>query len=73
MHGQLDLIPTVFLVGAVYYLSEMSMAAKREYVYERRFILFLTLALASKFHIAAALPLFFSISIKEKVGKRQYG
>ena len=70
MHGQLDLIPTVFLVGAVYYLSEMSMAAKREYVYERRFILFFTLALASKFHIAAALPLFFLYIYKRKGWKK---
>lgn len=70
MHGQLDLIPTVFLVGAVYYLSEMSMAAKREHVYERRFILFLTLALASKFHIAAALPLFFLYIYKRKGWKK---
>lgn len=70
MHGQLDLIPTVFLVGAVYYLSEMSMVVKREHVYERRFILFLTLALASKFHIAAALPLFFLYIYKRKGWKK---
>lgn len=70
MHGQLDLIPTVFLVGAVYYLSEMNMAAKRERIYERRFILFLTLALASKFHIAAALPLFFLHIYKRKGWKK---
>lgn len=70
MHGQLDLIPTVFLVGAVYYLSEMNMAAKREHIYERRFILFLTLALASKFHIAAALPLFFLHIYKRKGWKK---
>lgn len=70
MHGQLDLIPTVFLVGAVYYLSEMNMTAKNEHVYERRFILFLTLALASKFHIAAALPLFFLYIYKRKGWKK---
>lgn len=69
MHGQLDLIPTVFLVGAVYYLSEMSVA-KREHAYEWRFILFLTLALASKFHIAAAMPLFFLYIYKRKGWKK---
>lgn len=70
MHGQLDLIPTVFLVGAVYYLSEMCVAAKREHAYEWRFVLFLTLALASKFHIAAALPLFFLYIYKRKGWKK---
>ncbi len=70
MHGQLDLIPTVFLVGAVYYLSDMSLAAKRERAYEWRFILFLTLALASKLHIAAALPLFFLYIYKRKGWKK---
>lgn len=66
MHGQLDIIPTVFLVGAVYYLSEMNAAAKKEAAFEWKFILFLTLALASKFHIAAALPLFFLYIYKRK-------
>ena len=70
MHGQLDLIPTVFLVGAVYYLSDMSLAAKRERAYEWRFILFLTLALASKLHMAAALPLFFLYIYKRKGWKK---
>lgn len=70
MHGQLDLIPTVFLIGAVYYLSETSVAAKRERGYEWRFILFFTLALASKFHIAAALPLFFFYIYKRKGWRR---
>ena len=69
MHGQLDLIPTVFLVGAVYYLSDMSLA-KRERAYEWRFILFLTLALTSKLHIAAALPLFFLYIYKRKGWKK---
>lgn len=70
MHGQLDLIPTVFLVGAVYYLSDMGLAAKRERAYEWRFTLFLTLALASKLHIAAALPLFFLYIYKRKGWKK---
>ena len=66
MHGQLDIIPTVFLVGAVYYLTRMSSAAKKELAFEWRFILLLTLALASKFHIAAALPLFYLYICKRK-------
>lgn len=70
MHGQLDLIPTVFLVGAVYYLSDMGLVAKRERAYEWRFTLFLTLALASKLHIAAALPLFFLYIYKRKGWKK---
>ena len=70
MHGQLDLIPTVFLVGAVYYLSDMGLTAKRERAYEWRFTLFLTLALASKLHIAAALPLFFLYIYKRKGWKK---
>ena len=70
MHGQLDIIPTVFLVGAVYYLTRMSSAAKRETAFEWRFILLLTLALASKFHIAAALPLFYLYIYKRKGWKK---
>ena len=70
MHGQLDVIPTVFLVGAMYYLNEMSVVAQKERVFEWKFILFLTLALASKFHIAAAIPLFFFYIFKRKGWKK---
>lgn len=70
IHGQLDIIPTVFLVGAVYYLTKMSSAAKKETTFEWRFILLLTLALASKFHIAASLPLFFLYIYKRKGWKK---
>ncbi len=66
MHGQLDLIPTVFLVGAVYYLTQTGRAAKKETACEWRFILFFTLALSSKLHIAAALPLFYLYLYKKK-------
>ncbi|MCM1267258.1 MAG: hypothetical protein NC302_05070, partial [Bacteroidales bacterium] len=66
MHGQLDLIPTVFLVGAVYELTQMGGAAKKETACEWRFILFLALALSSKLHIAAALPLFYLYLHKKK-------
>lgn len=70
MHGQLDIIPTVFLVGALYYLSEMGAAAQKARVFEWKFILFFSLALASKFHIVAALPLFFLYIFKRKGWKK---
>lgn len=66
MHGQLDIIPTVFLIGAVYYLTQLRQAAKKETVFEWCYILFLTLALSSKFHIVAALPLFCLYIYKKK-------
>ncbi|MDE6319661.1 MAG: hypothetical protein K2M22_08145, partial [Lachnospiraceae bacterium] len=66
MHGQLDLIPTVFLVGAVYYLTQMGRTAKKETACEWRFILFLSLALSSKLHIVAELPLFYLYLYKKK-------
>lgn len=66
MHGQLDLIPTVFLLGAVYYLTQMGRTAKKETACEWRFILFLSLALSSKLHIVAVLPLFYFYLHKKK-------
>lgn len=66
MHGQLDLIPTVFLVGAVYYLTQMGRAAQKETANEWWFILFFSLALSSKLHIVAALPLFYLYLHKKK-------
>lgn len=51
MHGQLDLIPTVFLLGAVYYVS-----SKEKYRIALS-ALFMVLALLSKLHVLAALPL----------------
>lgn len=65
MHGQLDIIPTVFLIGAIYYLTQSGISGS-----EWKYGIFLTLALASKFHIAAALPLFFLYLYKKK-GRRQ--
>lgn len=70
MHGQLDLIPTVFLVGAVYYLTQVGRTAKKETGCEWRFILFLSLALSSKLHIVAALPLFY-LYLHKKRGWRK--
>lgn len=70
MHGQLDIIPTVFLVGAIYYLTQVG-ATERETVRgEWKFVIFLTLSLASKFHIAVVLPLFFLYIYKKKGQKK---
>lgn len=66
MHGQLDIIPTIFLVGAVYYLAKTNIMAERCFSGEWKFMVFLALALASKFHIAAVLPLFFLYIYKRK-------
>ncbi len=85
MHGQLDIIPTVFLIGAIYYLTQTSVSAglgssnlpgDRSGLYlplfgrisgnDWKYMLLLTLSLASKFHIAAALPLFFLYIYKKK-------
>lgn len=70
MHGQLDLIPTVFLVGAVYYLTRPGAAAGRITANDWKFVVFLTLAFASKFHIAAVFPLFFLFIYKKKGRKK---
>lgn len=53
MHGQLDLIPTVLLLGAVYYLS-----SKFSYRHLKGTIL-LVCAILSKLHILAVLPIIF--------------
>ncbi|MBP3475766.1 MAG: uridine kinase [Lachnospiraceae bacterium] len=66
MHGQLDIIPTVFLVGAIYYLTKPGAAMSKIMANDWKFIVFLTLALASKFHIAAVFPLFFLYIYKKK-------
>ena len=52
MHGQLDIIPMAFLLLALVYLINMT-SAKNFYISA----FFLSLALLSKFHIAAVLPL----------------
>lgn len=70
MHGQLDIIPTVFLVGAIYYLTESGASEEEAGRNDRKFVLFLTLSLASKFHIAVVLPLFFLYLYKKK-GRRK--
>lgn len=70
MHGQLDIIPTVFLIGAVYYLTESGMSAKEAKCNDWKFVIFLTLSLASKFHIVVVLPLFFLYLYKKKGFKK---
>lgn len=51
MHGQLDIIPTVFLLGALYFLIN-----KRNNI---TFSLMLALAMSSKLHILAIIPLLY--------------
>lgn len=53
MHGQLDLIPTVLLLGAIYYLS-----SNMTYRYLKGALL-LSVALLSKMHTIAVLPIIF--------------
>lgn len=65
MHGQLDIIPTAFLIGAIYYLTQSDISGS-----EWKCCVFLTLSLASKFHIVAALPLFFLYLYKKRGRKR---
>lgn len=66
MHGQLDIIPTVFLVGAIYYLTQIGVPEQETVQNEWKFVIFLTLSLASKLHIAVVLPLFFLYIYKKK-------
>lgn len=66
MHGQLDLIPTVFLIIAIYYLTETGISTGRVTVSEWKYMLFITLSLSSKFHILSVLPLFFLYILKKK-------
>lgn len=70
MHGQLDIIPTVFLVGAIYYLTQTGLTSEQTIWSEWKFVAFLTFSLASKFHIAVVLPLFFLYLYKKK-GRRK--
>lgn len=60
MHGQLDLIPTVFLLGAAYYLTS------KEERWGVKGAVLLMLALLSKLHILAVLPLIFMYLYKRE-------
>lgn len=63
MHGQLDVIPTTFLVGAVMHLT----SRKKD---DLRYMLLLSAALLCKFHILAAVPvLFLFIAKRDGWGK----
>lgn len=53
MHGQLDIIPTTLLLGAIFYLTSPRKNSRVKYV------LLLALALACKFHILAVVPILF--------------
>ena len=53
MHGQLDLIPMIMLVCAVFFLVSKASINKR-YIFG---IIFTSLALLSKFHILASMPI----------------
>lgn len=65
MHGQLDIIPTAFLIGAIYYLTQSDIPGT-----EWKYCIFLTLSLASKFHIVAVLPLLFLYLYKKRGRKK---
>ncbi|MBN1075614.1 uridine kinase [Clostridium botulinum] len=53
MHGQLDIIPTSLLTGAIYYLL------RKGNNNDKYFIIFLCAAVLTKFHIVAVLPVIF--------------
>lgn len=53
MHGQLDVIPTTLFLGAIYYLLQKGRFSTI------KFAVMVTLALLTKFHILAAVPLLF--------------
>lgn len=53
MHGQLDIIPTTLLLGALMYLTTPKCRSTK------RYILFLAGAIACKFHILAVVPILF--------------
>lgn len=70
MHGQLDIIPTVFLIISIYHLTKTGFSTRKITGNEWKYMIFFTLSLASKFHIAAILPLFFLYLYKKKGCKK---
>ena len=64
MHGQLDIIPTSFLIGAFYYLT------KRSYYRNFFFVLFMSAAILCKFHIVAILPILYLYILKKRGWKK---
>ena len=61
MHGQLDIIPTVFLIASLFFLT--SKKTKWDTAW---YSVFLGLSLASKLHILAAVPILFLYVVKKK-------
>lgn len=53
MHGQLDIIPTTLLMGALLYLTS---SRKQD---DKKYIVLLALSMLCKFHILAVLPILF--------------
>lgn len=58
MHGQLDIIPTTFLLGAIYYLTSSERRS------DARYVLLIAAALCCKLHILAVLPILFLYTAK---------
>ena len=61
MHGQLDIIPTTLLLVAVYYLTKWK--TKNNLFW---FAIFLGLALSTKIHILAVVPILFMYIVSKK-------
>lgn len=66
MHGQLDIIPTVFLMAAIYYMTQAGVSWEESVRNDWKFMVFLTLSLASKLHIVVVFPLFFLYLYKKR-------
>ncbi|MGG7147370.1 uridine kinase [Clostridium butyricum] len=62
MHGQLDIIPTTLLTGAIYYLLQKGNK------YDKYFVVCLSSALLTKFHIIAIVPIIFMYIWKKDGG-----
>ncbi len=61
MHGQLDIIPTTFLIVSIYHLLDWK---KRNNLV--KYALFLGFALSTKFHVLAAVPILFLYITKKR-------
>ncbi|MFP3154158.1 uridine kinase [Lachnospiraceae bacterium ZAX-1] len=76
MHGQLDIIPTSLLLGAVYFLIYANKnltkdnKQKQTYLYFIFFVLAFSAAILSKQHVLAILPILFLYSLNKHGIKR---
>lgn len=61
VHGQLDIIPTILLLGAIYFLLDW----KNKYNL-LKYSIFLGVAIGCKFHIMAAVPILFFYVAKKR-------